>query len=86
MEILKQGQYAPIPIEKQVAIIYCGTMGLLKDIPKEKVKSFEVEYLELLDLKYRDILDKLRDGVLNDDITKTLEKVASELVIKYRPQ
>ena len=86
VEILKQGQYAPIPIEKQVAIIYCGTMGLLKDIPKEKVKSFEVEYLELLDLKYRDILDKLRDGVLNDDITKTLEKVASELVIKYRPQ
>ena len=46
VEILKQGQYAPIPIEKQIAIIYCGTMGLLKDVPINKVKSFEREFIE----------------------------------------
>jgi len=84
VEILKQGQYAPMPVEKQVAIIYCGTMGLLKDVPVTKVRDFEKEYLELLDLKHRDVLDSLRDGILNDNITKTLEKVAAELVLKYK--
>jgi len=86
VEILKQRQYAPIPVEKQIAIIYCGTMGLLKDVPVEKVKSFENEYIEYLDLKHRDVLDNLRDGILNNDITKVLEKVASELAAKYKPQ
>jgi F-type H+-transporting ATPase subunit alpha len=86
VEILKQGQYAPIPIEKQIAIIYCGTMGLLKDVPINKVKSFESEFIELLELKHQDILDSLREGKLNDDISKVLEKVTSDLVIKYRVQ
>jgi F-type H+-transporting ATPase subunit alpha len=86
VQILKQGQYAPVPVEKQVAIIYCGTMGLLKDVPINKVKNFESEFLEYLDLKHRDILDNLRDGILNNDVTKVLEKVASELVLKYRVQ
>ncbi|MEI8224567.1 MAG: F0F1 ATP synthase subunit alpha [Bacteroidota bacterium] len=86
VQILKQGQYAPVPVEKQVAIIYCGTMGLLKDVPINKVKIFESEFLEYLELKHRDVLDNLRDGILNSDITKVLEKVASELVLKYRPQ
>jgi F-type H+-transporting ATPase subunit alpha len=86
VEILKQGQYAPIPIEKQIAIIYCGTMGLLKDVPINKVKSFESEFIELLELKHQDTLDSLREGILNDDITKVLEKVASDLVIKYSIQ
>jgi F-type H+-transporting ATPase subunit alpha len=86
VQILKQGQYAPVPIEKQVAIIYCGTTGLLKDVPINKVKIFESEFLEYLDLKHRDILDNLRDGMFNSDITRVLEKVASELILKYRPQ
>jgi F-type H+-transporting ATPase subunit alpha len=86
VEILKQGQYAPIPIEKQIAIIYCGTMGLLKDVPVSKVRAFEVDFIEMLELKHRDTLDSLRDGILNDDITKVLEKVAAEIVIKYKPQ
>jgi len=86
VEILKQAQFAPVPIEKQIAIIYCGTMGLLKDVPITKVKSFESEYIEFLELKHRDVLDKLRDGILNNDITAVLEKVASDLVMKYRVQ
>ena len=86
VEILKQGQYAPVPVEKQVAIIYCGTMGLLKDVPTNKVRSFESEFLEYLELKHSDILENLRDGKLNNDITNILEKVASELVIKYSPK
>jgi F-type H+-transporting ATPase subunit alpha len=85
VEILKQGQYNPMPVEKQVAIIYCGTTGLLKDIPTNKVRSFENEYLELLELRHRDILDKIRDGQITSEITSVLEKVASELVIKFIP-
>jgi F-type H+-transporting ATPase subunit alpha len=85
VEILKQGQYAPVPIEKQIAIIYCGTMGLLKDVPVNKVKEFENEYLEYLDMKHRDVLDKLSEGILNNDITDVLEKTADELVKKYKP-
>jgi F-type H+/Na+-transporting ATPase subunit alpha len=85
VEILKQGQYAPVPVEKQIAIIYCGTMGLLKDVPVNKVKEFENEYLEYLDLKHRDILDMLAEGILNNDITDVLEKAANELAAKYKP-
>ena len=85
VEILKQGQYAPMPVEKQVAIIFCGTMGLLRDVPVNKVKEFENEYLEYLELKHRDVLDQLGAGVINDSITATLEKTAHELVQKYKP-
>ena len=86
VEILKQGQYAPVPVEKQIAIIYCGTMGLLKDVQISKVKEFEIEFLDYLELKHRDVLDSLRDGILNNDITNVLEKVAAELVLKYSPR
>jgi F-type H+-transporting ATPase subunit alpha len=86
VQILKQGQYAPVPVEKQVAIIYCGTMGLLKDVPVNKVKSFESEFLEFLELKHRNILDNLRDGILNSDVTNVLEKVAADLAMRYKPQ
>lgn len=84
VEILKQGLYSPIPVEKQVAIIYCGTAGLLKDVPVNKVKEFEKEYIEILDLKYRKVLDQLGEGIFNDEITKILEKVAEEVSAKYK--
>jgi len=85
VEILKQPQYAPVPVEKQIAIIYCGTLGLLKDVPLNKIREFETEYLEYLDLKHRDILDLLSEGTLNNDITNILEKTALEFVKKYKP-
>jgi len=85
VEILKQAQYAPVPIEKQIAIIYCGTMGLLKDIPVNKVKEFENQYLEYLELKHSDIFGQLSEGILNNKITDVLEKTALELAIKYKP-
>ncbi|MFZ2340982.1 MAG: F0F1 ATP synthase subunit alpha [Bacteroidales bacterium] len=84
VEILKQGQYSPMPIEKQVAIIFCGTMGLLKDVPVNKVREFENQYLEYLELKHRDVLDQLAEGLLNDNITEILGNTAQELVKKYK--
>jgi F-type H+-transporting ATPase subunit alpha len=83
VEILKQRENAPLSVEKQIAIIYCGTKGLLQHVPVNKVKSFEEEYLSFLDAKHRDVLDKLRAGQLDDEITKVLEKVCKELSEKY---
>ena len=84
VEILKQKQYSPVPVEKQIAIIYCGTKGLLRDVPLNKVKAFEADFIEILDLKHRNTLDSLREGTLNNEITDTLEKVAAEVAAKYR--
>jgi F-type H+-transporting ATPase subunit alpha len=83
VEILKQNQYAPLPVEKQIAIIYCGTKGLLGDVPENKVKEFEVEFLEFLDLKHKDTLNALAQGKLSDEITAVLESAAREIAEKY---
>ena len=80
VEILKQPQYSPMAVEKQVAIIYCGTQNLLKDIPVSKVKEFESVYLEALDAGHKDVLEEIRKGKLTDEIKATLEKVAMEIV------
>lgn len=84
VEILKQGQYAPIKIEHQIAIIYCGTKELLRPIPVEKVKAFEKDFIDMLEMEYRPTLDQLRKGILNDDIIKVLEKVAKEVAERFK--
>jgi F-type H+-transporting ATPase subunit alpha len=82
VEILKQGLHSPLPVEKQIAIIYCGTKALLKNVPIQKVKEFEQEYLQYLDQKHADTLKKLREGVFNDEIAAVLEKSAEEVISK----
>jgi len=84
VEILKQGLHTPMPVEKQIAIIYCGTKGLLKEISVSRVKEFEVEYLQYLEAKHPEILQKLKEGILSDEITSTLEKCSSEMLEKYK--
>ena len=84
VEILKQGQYSPMTVEKQVAIIYCGTKGLLRDVPVNKVKEFETEFVSFLEVKHKATLDAIRGGAIDDSVTSVLEKVASELVSKYK--
>lgn len=83
VEILKQGQYSPVPVEKQVAMIYCGTKGLLRNVPVDKVKEFETEYLNQLELRHRSTLDAIRAGKIDNDITSVLETVAQEISSKY---
>src|SRR6266542_2854171 len=84
VEILKQKQFSPVPVEKQVAIIYLGTKGLLTAIPAKRVKDFENDFLELLELKNRDVLDQLAKGVINDEITGKLEQTAKEMIPNYK--
>jgi len=84
VEILKQGQNAPQSVEKQVAIIYLGTKGLMNSVPVKKIKEFETEYLAYMVAKHQDTLDALKTGKLTDAITSVLEAVASELTAKYK--
>ncbi|MCI5055842.1 MAG: F0F1 ATP synthase subunit alpha [Flavobacteriales bacterium] len=84
VEILKQNQNSPMSVEHQIAIIYCGTKGLLRDVPVKKVKEFEEEYINLLETQHRATLDGLASGKLTDEITGTLEKVCKELSAKYK--
>jgi len=86
VEILKQGQYSPVPVQKQIAIIYCGTKGLLKQVPKEKIKEFENDYLDYLELKHQDVLNQLKNGIINGDIEQILEKAAMETTNKYKQE
>jgi len=84
VEILKQGQFSPLRVEQQIAIIYLGTKNLLRTVPTAKVKEFEKEYLDLLERKFKGTLDALKTGTYNDEVTNALEKAASELTAKYK--
>ncbi len=84
VEILKQGQYSPLRVEEQAAIIYCGTNGLLMDVPVSKIKEFEKEYISFLHTKHQDVLDQLASGKLDDKTTLCLEKAVNELAPKYK--
>ncbi len=83
VEILKQGQYSPLRVEEQAAIIYCGTNGLLMDVPVSKVKEFEIEFISFMHQKHQDILDALAEGKLTDEIKNTIETVAADLSKKH---
>jgi len=80
VELLKQGQFKPVPVEKQIALVFCGTKGLLRKLDIKRVAAFEEKYLEFLDKNHRDTLDDLRDGKFDDKIAKTLESVANNIV------
>jgi F-type H+-transporting ATPase subunit alpha len=84
VEILKQAQGDPFTVEEQIAIIYAGTKNLLRDVPVEKVKEFERDYLEFLKAKHRDVLDELKAGKITDEITDTLSAVCKDLASKYK--
>ena len=83
VEILKQAVNDPYTVEDQVAIIYAGSKNLLRSVPVEKVKEFERSYIDYLNNKHRDILDALKAGKLDDNITDVLERVAKELSAQY---
>ena len=78
VEILKQGLNEPMLVENQIAIIYCGTKGLLNDIPIDKIKSFEEDFLSTLRSESADILDSIRNGLLTEDVVGTLEKACEK--------
>ena len=78
VEILKQLQYSPMPVGEQVAIIYCGSRGLLREVPLDKVQAFEKAFLEILRSDYADVLAHLAEGKLTENDEATLQRVAEQ--------
>ena len=84
-QLLIQAQYSPMPVGEQVAILYCGTKGLLADVPLEKVREFQEQFLNVLRATYVDnVLRPLTEGQLTDEVEQLLKKVAAELVSQYK--
>ncbi len=84
VEILKQAQNDPMPVEQQIAIIFAGTKNLLKDVPVDKVKEFEKDYLAYLTAKHQDVLNTLKAGKLTDEALEVLTNAAKEIASKYK--
>ena len=83
VEILKQAQNDPFKVEDQVAIIYAGSKNLLRDVPVEKIKEFESEYIRVLNDKHSDTLSTIKQGKLTEEVTGTLEKVCADIVANF---
>lgn len=84
VEILKQNQYSPVPVEKQVAIIYLGSKGLLRNVAVEKVKAFEEEFLNQLEARHKEVLADFKAGNLSEASLKKVEELAKELEGNYK--
>ena len=83
--MLIQPQYSPVPVEEEIAIIYCGTQGLLANVPADKVGEFEKLFIQVLHTKHQaDVLDELKKGNLNDEIGAKLTEVAKEVANRYK--
>jgi F-type H+/Na+-transporting ATPase subunit alpha len=84
VEILKQPQYSPVSVEKQVAIIYLGTQNLLRDVPLEKVREFEELFLERMENKLPEVLDEFRSGKLEEASLSKMKALAADLAGQYK--
>jgi F-type H+-transporting ATPase subunit alpha len=86
VELLKQSQYQPVRVEQQVAVIYAGVNGLLKDVPMDKVKDFERELIETLEMRHADVFRDILKGKFGDKVTSIIEKVAIDVASHFKPK
>lgn len=84
VEILKQNLYSPMSVEKQVAIIYCGTQGLLNEVPTKKIFDFQNEYLHYLETNHQDTLDTIAKGKYTDEVTNVLADAAKHVAARFK--
>jgi len=83
-ELLIQKQYSPMAVEKQIAVLYCGTHGLLRNVPLDSVADFEQSFLKTLELNHQaDVLDVLKRGEINDEVAKAIEDTAAMVAKQY---
>ncbi|WP_392436543.1 F0F1 ATP synthase subunit alpha [Cruoricaptor ignavus] len=83
VELLKQPVNSPLPVENQVAMIYAGTENLLKNVPVNKVKEFQKDYVELLKAQHPDTMSAIKSGKIDDSITAVLKSAANDVASKY---
>ena len=84
VEILKQPQYSPVSVEKQVAIIYLGTKGLLRNVPVDKIREFEDLFLTTFAQRHPEVLETFKSGKLDKEATKAVEALAKEMSAQYK--
>ena len=82
--LLIQPQYSPMAVEDEVAVIFCGTRGLLENVPLDKVADFEKRFLQLMHAKYQADMDAIRDGKLEDETMAHLTAAAAEIADSYK--
>lgn len=83
--LLVQPQYSPMAVEKEIAILYCGTNGLLRNVPLNKIHEFETEFLRSLEMKHQtDVLDQLKIGKIDGEIEKIIRQVADDVSSQYK--
>ena len=83
-QLLIQPQYSPAPVEEQIAAIYCGTKGLMNDVPVDKIHEFEKNFIELMRSTHNDVMEQLKNGILNDEISQILEKEAAVIANRFK--
>jgi F-type H+-transporting ATPase subunit alpha len=83
VELLKQAQNSPLSVEQQCAVIYAGTNGLIMNVPLNKVKAFEEDYLTVMEANHKDTLVTLKSGKLTDEVVAVLNKVIEEVASKF---
>ncbi len=84
-QLLIQPQYSPMPVGEEIAILYCGTKGLMKEIAIEQVREFQTLFLEQLRATHQeDVLNRLSQGVINDEITAVIDKVAANVSLHFK--
>jgi len=85
VEVLKQRQYVPMPVEKEIVMIHLGTNGLLDELPLDQVQRFEKEFLEMADLRHKDLLDSVAEKKeLTDDAVKRLHAIVKEFIETFK--
>ncbi len=84
VEILKQKQFQPFKVEEQIAILYAGTKGLLRDVPVDKVKDFEGKFLDFIKAKHSDVMKELEKGNLTENVQEIIEKVTLDIASGYK--
>ncbi|MFC2125567.1 F0F1 ATP synthase subunit alpha [Bacteroidota bacterium] len=82
-EILKQDQYAPVPVEQQIAIIFASTKGYTDKIPVNRMRDFEKEYLLEMTTSHQGVLENMAKGILEDEDTETMKNVAQEVARNF---
>lgn len=83
-QLLIQPQYSPMPVGEQVAILYCGVHGLLRDVPVDQVRNCQDQFLEQMRTLHHDVIDTLASGIISDDITKVLEDTMANVAGQFK--
>lgn len=84
-QLLIQAQYSPMPVAEQIAILYCGTKGLLADVPLEKVRDFQEQFLNVLRATHNDtVLRPLAEGKIDESIENEIRQVAADIAAQYK--